>query len=327
MLRCARNDGLKILLALFLTVIAAGTAEAQTYPVRPVRLVVPYAPGGGTDILARLLVPKLSDALGQQVVVDNRPGASGNIGYDLAAKAAPDGYTLTMVDTSYMTNPSLYAKLPFDFDKDLVPVSLLASGPVILIVHPAVSVDSVKGLVELAKAKPGALDFASGGNGSSTHLAGELFKLVAGIDMVHVPYKGTGAAISDLIGGQVSIMFAGISQARSHVEAAKAKGLAVTGDARAPALPAVPTFAEAGLPGVESSTLWGTMAPAATPRDIVARLNAELVKAVRAPELQDRLVDLGFQAIGSTPDAFGAVLRAETEKWARVIKQAGIKPD
>jgi tripartite-type tricarboxylate transporter receptor subunit TctC len=314
-------------LVLLALVVATGAAHAQGYPVRPIRLVVPYAPGGGTDILARLIVPKLSEALGQQVVVDNRPGASGNIGYDIAAKAAPDGYVLTMVDTSYMTNPSLYAKLPFDFDKDLVPVSLLASGPVILIVHPSVAADSVGALVALAKAKPGALNFASGGNGSSTHLAGELFKLVAGVDMVHVPYKGTGAAITDLIGGQVSIMFAGISQARAYVETDKARGLAVTGAARAPALPGVPTFAEAGLPGVESSTLWGTMAPAATPRDIVQRLNAELVKAVRAPELQDRLVDLGFQPIRSTPEAFGAILRAETEKWAGVIKQAGIKPD
>jgi tripartite-type tricarboxylate transporter receptor subunit TctC len=314
-------------LVLLAIVVASGGAHAEGYPVRPIRLVVPYAPGGGTDILARLVVPKLSEALGQQVVVDNRPGASGNIGYDIAAKAAPDGYVLTMVDTSYMTNPSLYAKLPFDFDKDLAPVSLLASGPVILIVHPAVPAETVAGLIALAKAKPGALNFASGGNGSSTHLAGELFKLVAGVDMLHVPYKGTGAAITDLIGGQVSIMFAGISQARVQVEAGKARGLAVTGEARAAALPGVPTFAEAGLPGVESSTLWGVMAPAATPRDIVARLNREFVRAVRAPDLQDRLVDLGFQPIGSTPEQFGAILRAETAKWARVIAQAGIKLD
>ncbi len=307
--------------------IVPGLARAQSYPTHPIRLVVPYAPGGGTDILARLVVPKLSDALGQQVIVDNRPGASGNIGYDVVAKSPPDGYTLTMVDTSYMTNPSLFAKLPFDVDKDLVPVSLLASGPVILIVHPSVPATTVASLIDIAKAKPGALNFASGGNGSSTHLAGELFKLVAGVDMVHVPYKGTGAAINDLVAGQVSIMFAGISQARGHVEAGKARGLAVTGDTRAPALPAVPTFAETGLPGVESSTLWGTMAPAATPRDIVQRLNVELVKAVRAPDLQDRLADLGFQAIGSTQEAFGEILKSETAKWARVIKQVGVTLD
>jgi tripartite-type tricarboxylate transporter receptor subunit TctC len=314
-------------LALALLVGLAPAAWAQTYPTRAIRLIVPYAPGGGTDNLARLIAPKLSESLGQQVVIDNRPGASGNIGYELAAKAAPDGYTLTMVDTSYMTNPSLYAKLPIDFDKDLAPLSLLASGPVILVVHPSLAARSVKELIALAKAQPGKLNFASGGNGSSTHLGGELFKLVAGVDILHVPYKGTGAAVNDLLAGQVTIMFAGISQARGNVDAGKLRGLAVTGAARAPAMPAVPTFDELGVTGVDSSTLWGTMAPSATPRDIVQRLNAELVKAVRAPELKDKLLDLGYTPIGSTPDAFGAILRSETEKWAGVIKRAGITPD
>ncbi|MBV8166844.1 MAG: tripartite tricarboxylate transporter substrate binding protein, partial [Alphaproteobacteria bacterium] len=265
--------------------------------------------------------------LGQQVVIENRPGASGNIGYELAAKAAPDGYTLTMVDTSYMTNPSLFAKLPIDFDKDLIPLSLLASGPVILVVHPSLAASSVKELIALAKAQPGKLNFASGGNGSSTHLGGELFKLVAGVDILHVPYKGTGAAVNDLLAGQVTIMFAGISQARGAVEGGALRGLAVTGATRAPAMPSVPTFDELGIAGVDSSTLWGTMAPAALPRALVERLNAELVKAVRAPDLKDRLVDLGYTPIGSSPDEFGTVLRSETEKWAGVIKRAGITPD
>jgi len=232
-----------------------------------------------------------------------------------------------MVDTSYAVNPSLFAKLPFDPEKDLVPVCLLASGPVILIAHPSVPAPSVAELVALARAKPGRLEFASGGNGSSTHLAGELFKLVADVDIVHVPYKGTGLAIGDLVSGHVGLMFAGISQARSHVEAGKVTALAVTGETRAPALPQVPTFQEAGLGGVESSTYWGVMAPAATPRDIVARLNAEFVKAVRAPDLQARLGDLGYQPIGSTPDGFGANLRAETAKWASVVKRAGVHVD
>ncbi len=274
---------------------------------------MPYAPGGGTDNLARLIAPKLSESLGQQVVIENRPGASGNIGYELAAKAAPDGYTLTMVDTSYMTNPSLFAKLPIDFDKDLIPLSLLASGPVILVVHPSLPATSIKELIALAKAQPGKLNFASGGNGSSTHLGGELFKLVAGVDILHVPYKGTGAAVNDLLAGQGTIMFAGISQARGAVEGGKLRGLAVTGTTRAPA--------------IDSSTLWGTMAPAALPRELAQRLNAELVKAVRAPDLKDRLVDLGYTPIGSTSEEFGKILRSETEKWAGVIKRAGITPD
>jgi tripartite-type tricarboxylate transporter receptor subunit TctC len=307
--------------------LGAGAAHAQPYPTRAIKLIVPYAPGGGTDILARLIAPKLSEALGQQVVIENRPGGSGNIGYELAARAAPDGYTLTMVDTSYMTNPSLFAKLPIDFDKDLVPLSLLASGPVILVVHPALAVTSVKELIARAKAEPGKLAFASGGNGSSTHLGGELFKLIAGVDILHVPYKGTGAAVNDLLAGQVTIMFAGISQARGAVEAGKLHGLAVTGAERAPALPSVPTFDELGIAGVDSSTLWGTMAPAALPRDLVQRLNTELVKAVRAPELKDRLSDLGYTPIGSSPEDFGKILRSETEKWAGVIKRAGITPD
>jgi len=300
---------------------------AQTFPARAIRVIVPFAPGGGTDILIRTVSPKLSEALGQQLVIDNRAGGGSTIGSELAAKAPPDGYTLLMVDTSFTTNPSLYSKLPYDSALDFAPVSLMAAAPVILIVHPSVPVKTVKEFVALAKSKPGQLNFASGGPGSSTHLGGELLKLVAGIDLVHIPYKGTGPAVADVLGGQVVMMFAGISSVKQHVAVGRLRAIAVTGQKRSPAMPEVPTFIESGLRGVDSGTYWGCLAPAATPKDIVNKLSTTIANVLKMGDIEKRLSDLGFDAIGGTPDQFATIIRSETEKWARVIKSAHVKLD
>jgi tripartite-type tricarboxylate transporter receptor subunit TctC len=309
------------------TVAIAGVCMAQTYPAKPVRVIVPFAPGGGTDILTRTIAPKLSEVLGQQLVIDNRAGGGSTIGSEMAAKAVADGYTLLMVDTSFTTNPSLYRKLPYDSAHDFAPVSLMAAAPVILIVHPSVPVRTVKEFVALAKAKPGQLNFASGGAGSSTHLGGELLKLVAQIDLVHIPYKGTGPAVADVLGGQVVMMFAGISSVKQHVRVGRLRAIAVTGDKRSPAMPEVPTFVESGLKGVDSGTYWGCLAPAATPKDVVNKMSAVMASVLRLQEIQVRLVDLGFDPIGGSPEQFAANIQSETEKWARVIKTAGVKLD
>ncbi|HEX2825910.1 MAG TPA: tripartite tricarboxylate transporter substrate binding protein [Burkholderiales bacterium] len=315
---------------LAIAVLAAalcGTSHAQTYPSKPARVIVPFAPGGGTDILTRIMLPKLTEALKQQIVVDNRPGAGSQIGTDMVAKAPADGYTLLMVDTAFTTNPSLYSKLPYDSAKDFAPVSLLASGPVIMIVHPSVPVRTVKELVALARAKPGALNFASGGPGSSTHLGVELLKYIAKIDLVHIPYKGTGPAVADVLGGQVTMMFAGISSVKQHVENGRLRAIAVTGAARSPAMPNVPTFGEAGMKEVDASSYWGALAPARTPNDIVTRVSATMAQVLKMPDVRDKLVELGFVPIGGTPAEYAALLASETDKWAKVIKAAKVKLD
>ena len=309
------------------TLLSVATCVAQTYPARSVRVVVPFAPGGGTDILTRTIAPKLGEVLGQQLVIDNRAGGGSTIGSELVAKAVADGYTLLMVDTSFTTNPSLYSKLPYDSARDFAPVSLMAAAPVILIVHPSVPVQTVKEFVALAKAKPGQLNFASGGPGSSTHLGGELLKLVAGIDLVHIPYKGTGPAVADVLGGQVVMMFAGISSIKQHVAVGRLRAIAVTGDKRSSAMPEVPTFVESGLKGVDSGTYWGCLAPAATPKEVINKVSAMMATVLKLPETQPRLVDLGFDPIGGTPEQFSANIRSETEKWARVIRNAKVKLD
>ncbi len=308
-------------------IIAAQPASAQPYPSRPIRLIVAFSAGGSLDTTARLIAQKLTESTGQSVVVDNRVGAGGITGSDIVAKAAPDGYTLLMVDTSFTTNPSLYSKLPYDSARDFAPVSLLASAPVILIVHPSVPVRSVKEFVALAKAKPGQLNFASGGPGSSTHLGGELLKSAAGIDLQHIPYKGTGPAVADVLGGQVVMMFAGISSVKQHVAVGKLRAIAVTGEKRSPAMPEVPTFIESGLAGVDSGTYWGCLAPAGTPRDAVSRLSTAMAGVLKQPDINQRLIELGFDPLGGTPEQFAAVIRSETEKWARVIKAARVRLD
>jgi tripartite-type tricarboxylate transporter receptor subunit TctC len=307
--------------------IGASAAFAQSYPSKAIRIVVPFAPGGGTDILIRIMVPKMNDLLKQQLIVDNRPGAGSQIGAELVAKAPPDGYTILMVDSAFMTNPSLYAKLPYDSEKDFAPVSLVATAPVILIVHPSVPVHTVKELVAFARAHPGALNFASGGPGSSTHLGIELLKYVAKIDLVHIPYKGTGPAVADVLGGQVTMMFAGISSVKQHVEAGRLRAIAVTGEKRSPAMPTVPTFGEAGMPQVDASSYWGALAPARTAPDIVNRLSTTMAQVLKMPDIREKLVELGFVPIGGSPSDFAALLAKETAKWAKVIKAAGVKLD
>src|SRR4030095_5020494 len=272
-------------------------ACAQTYPTKPIRLVVPFPPGGATDILARDVAQKLSDAWGQSFVVDNRPGAGGNIGSELVAKAAPDGYTLEMGTVgTHAINASLYAKMPYDHVKDFVPVILVAGVPNVLVVNPSVPVNSVAELIAYAKANPGKLNFASSGNGTSIHLSGELFKVMAGVQITHVPYKGSAPALQDLLGGQVQLMFDNLPPSLPQIKAGKLKALAVTSTTRAAALPDVPTMAESGLPGFEASSWFGVLAPAGTPPAIVAKLNAEIGKWLASPEAKEKLAKQGANA-------------------------------
>src|SRR3954469_15597515 len=285
--------GGRLAVAAFCLMLASASV-AQSYPSRYIRMIVPYVPGGGTDTLTRTIAPKLAETLGQQIIIDNRVGGSSAVGTEIAARAAPDGYTLLMVDTSFTTNPALYGKLPFDPVKDFAPVSLVASAPVILVVHPSVPIRNVKEFVALAKSRPGELNFASGAPGSSTHLGGELLKSAAKVDVVNIPYKGTGQAITDVLGGQVGMMFAGISTVRQHVRAGKLRAIAVTGDKRAAAMPEVPTFVESGLAGVDSGTYWGCLAPAATPQDIVSKVSAALHTVVESADVRSRLEERGY---------------------------------
>ncbi len=312
---------------LVLALIAAGT-DAQTYPAKPIRLVVPFPPGGTTDILAREVGQRLSQSFGQSVVVDNRPGAAGNIGSELVAKSAPDGYTLLMATVgTHAINPSLYAKMPYDHVKDFAPVILVASVPNVLEVTPSLPVYRVADLIKLAKEKPGQINFASSGSGTSIHLSGELFKAMAGVDMTHVPYKGSAPAIADLIGGQVQVMFDNLPSSLPQIKAGKLRAIAVTSAQRAPALPEVPTIAESGLPGFEASSWFGLVAPAGTPPAIIARINAEVNQWLQSPEAKEKLLAQGAAAAGGSPEQFAAYIRAETEKWARVVKASGAKVD
>lgn len=304
---------------------ATGVAQAaDVYPVRPIRMIVAYPPGGGTDQVGRLMADQLTQQLGQNVVVDNRGGATGNIGTELAARAVPDGYTLLMGNVApNAVNVSMFKKLGFDPVRDFSPVSLVAITPNILVVHPSLQVKTVKELLALAKAKPGALNFPSAGVGSSSHLAGELLKSLAKIDMVHVPFKGGGPALVAMISGEVQIMFATMPAAMPHVKSGKARAIAVTTAKRSQAMPELPTIAEAGVTGYEASTWYGLLAPAKTPKPVVDRLHAETVKILAGPARQ-RLEVQGFEPIGGTPAEFGAYIKSEIAKWAKVIKDAGI---
>ena len=301
------------------------TALAQGYPARPVRIVVALAPGGGTDNLTRIMAPRLTELLGQQIVVENRAGAGGQIGTDFVAKAAPDGYTILNVDTSFASNPSLFSKLPYDSLRDFAPVSLLASAPVALVIHPSVPAKTLKELLALAKSRPTLFNFAMGGYGSATHLGVEQFKSVTKIDLVVIPYKGGGPATADVLAGQVVMMFGGPSSLAQHVATGRLRAVAVTGDKRIPALPGVPTFAEAGLKGVDAGSYWGSLAPAATPREIVNTLSGAMMKVLQIPEVRQRLIGLGYEPIGSTPEQFAANIRSEMEKWAKAVKEANIR--
>jgi len=320
LMRCATTCLLTAML------ITASATPAQTYPIRPIRWVVTYPPGGPTDVVARAIGAKLTEAWGQQIVIDNRAGAGGVIGTDIAAKAVPDGYTLLFGTSAGLTiNPALNSKLPYDAVKDFAPVSLLVLNPQILVVHPAVPVNSVKELVALAKARPGQLNYASVGIGSPNHMGMELLKALTGIDIVHVPYKGTGPAITDLLGGQVQVMFNSMPSVIPLVASGKLKGLAVGSVQRSPAVPDIPTVAEAGVPGFENVTWYGMFAPAKTPHDIIVKLNKQVVQILASPEMAQRLASQGAEPRSSTPEELTKFMRVESERWKKVIKTAGIK--
>jgi tripartite-type tricarboxylate transporter receptor subunit TctC len=311
--------------AVLLACAAALPAHGQAYPDRSVRLVVPFAAGGSSDTVARILANKLTASLGQTVVVENRAGAGGNIGAEHVARSSPDGYTLLMAAGSFAINPSLYASLPYDPVKDFDPVIHICSVTGILVAHPSVPASNVKELVMLAKSQPGRVNFASAGSGTVIHLAGELFKMMAKVDITHVPYKGSGPALADLIGGQVQVMFANMPGTLQHVRTGRLKVLAVTSGKRSPLLPEVPTVAESGIDGYEASTWFGILAPAGTPREVIARLNAEIAKVLEAPEMVQHLSNEGAQVTGGTPEWFRQNLKADIERWAPVVKASGAK--
>lgn len=316
----------RLLIAAVLSVSAG--AWAQSFPTKPIRFVVPYSPGGSTDTLARTLAQKMSDSMGQQVVVDNRPGANGNIGMEIVARAPADGHTIVL---GYIANvaigPSLYDKLPFDPVKDYEPVTLLATSPNVLVAHPGVPVKSLKDVIALAKSKPGQITYASASVASVGHLTGELLNQLAGIKMTHVAYKGSGQAVTDLLGGHIQLMFSGFSSTLVHIKSGKLRAIAQTGEKRSPALPDVPTIAEAGFPKFEATAWYGIHAPAKTPKPIVNRLNAEFVKALKLPDVQARLSSLGFEIAASTPEYYAGYIRSEIRKWEKVVKVSGARPD
>jgi tripartite-type tricarboxylate transporter receptor subunit TctC len=300
---------------------------AESYPVRPVRLIVPSTPGGSVDTLARTIGPKLTERWGQQVVIDNRSGAGGVIAGETLAKAPPDGYTLMLgTIASLATNASLQKRLPYDPIKDFAPVTLVATQNLMLLVHPSVPVKSVKELIRLAKAQPGKLSFASAGNGTGSHLSGELFKQLAGVDMLHIPYKGVAPALLDVISGQVSMSFPSILTALQQVRAGRLRALAVTGAHRSVAAPELPTLQEAGIKGYESATWYGIVAPFGAPTDVIAKLNAEVVSILKLPDVNERLSKEGADPVGNSPQEFGRFIQSEIEKWRKVIRAAGIQP-
>ncbi len=307
--------------------IPASDALAQAYPARPIRLIVSFAPGGSVDLVARLIGQKLAEAWGQQVVIDNRPGAGGNLSAELAARAAPDGYTLYMSSASFVVNASLYRNLPYDPIKDFVPISLIASVQNVLVAHPSLPARNVSQLIALARKTPGAINYASTGSGSSGHLTMELFKSMAGIDLTHVPYKVIGQATTDLLSGQVSLWFPSIPGVLPHIRAGKMAALAVAGGKRSPALAEVPTAAESGLRGFEASTWYPLLAPAGTPQAIVDKINAQVLTILGSAEVQERLAGQGVEPIGSTPAQLAGHLRSELAKWAKIVKLSRVSVD
>ena len=324
-------DRRTVIAALAATPIAVATRGAfaqAAYPAQPIRIVVPFPPGGATDIMARAAAQKMTEAWKAQVVVDNRPGAGGNIGSELVAKAPPDGYTLEMGTVgTHAINASLYAKMPYDHIRDFVPIVLVAAVPNVLVVHPSVPVNSVQELIAYIKANPGKVNFASSGSGTSIHLSGELFKVLTGVQITHIPYKGSAPALSDLLGGQVQMMFDNLPPSLPHIKGGKLKALAVTTTERAPALPDVPTMVEAGVPGFEASSWFGLLAPAGTPRPIVAKINDEIARWIATPEAKEKMTAIGANAKGGTPEDFAQHIAAETAKWAKVVKESGAKVD
>jgi tripartite-type tricarboxylate transporter receptor subunit TctC len=315
---------LREVLAAGAVLVLACPAQAQNYPVRPVRLVIPFSAGGAADVPGRMLTQKLSEALGQQVVVDNRPGAGSTIGAEHVAKAPPDGYALLMISNTHFVSAALYKKLAYDPVNDYSPVTQVTSAPNVVVVHPSLPVKTVKELIALAKAKPGKIDYASSGNGSTQHLTGALFCKMAGIDMTHIPYRGSGPVTADLLSGQVTVGFPGIAGMLPHIRAGKLRALAVTGAKRSPELPELPTVAQAGVKGYDVTAWFGVAGPKGTPRDIVLKLHAELLRVLKNPDLQKLLLTAGQEvAWQETPELFGEVLKVESAKWARMVKESG----
>ena len=314
-------------LASSLLAIGAGAASAQAWPVKPITMVVTYPAGGGADTMARLIAPKLGEALGQPIVIENKPGASGQIGASAVAKAAPDGYTLMLDASSFAVNPALFSKLPYDSDKAFKPIGVIALFPNVLLVNPAVPAASVKELVTQAKLKKNALSYASSGNGSAQHLAGAMFESAAGVDMLHVPYKGGAPALNDVIGGQVPVFFGNLASTLQHVQAGKLKPLAVTSARRSPILPAVPTMAEAGVAGYEVYEWNVLFAPAGTPEGIVSKLASALQKTLDAPDVKARIAQLGGEIQTAKPDAAQQFVRQQTTLWAKLVRERGISVD
>ncbi len=324
----ARPAAALLLLALAAGTLAPAPATAQAWPAKPVRMVVPFPPAGGTDVIARVIGPRLGEALGQQVLIDNRAGANGNVGTELVARAAPDGYTVLLNGGGTLAvNPSLYSRLPYDSVRDFAPVSMVALQPSVLVVHPSVPARSVSELITLARSRPGQLNYASSGSGSLAHLCAEVFKRMAKIDMLHVPYKGAGPSLADLLAGQVHLIFASSPSVMPHVRNGRLRALGVTTAKRVRATPDVPTIAEAGLPGFELTGWYGLLAPAGTPSPVVNRLNVDLVKTLNVADVQEKLVDQGLEVATSTPREFADFLKAEIAKYARVVREAGVKVD
>ena len=303
------------------------SATAQGYPARPIRLVVPFPPGGGTDTMARVIGPKLGEQLGQQIVAENRGGAGANIGAEIAAKSPPDGYTLMLATITNAIGASLYTKLNYDLVRDFAPITQLATTPHILVVHPSVPVKSVKEYIAFARARPGELTYSSSGSGSAAHLAGELFNSLTGVKTVHVPYKGGGPSMIALVGGEVSVCFATMPSAINYVKAGRLRGIAVTTAQRSPSTPDLPTIAESGVAGYEAGSWYGLSAPAGTPREIISRLNAETLKVMVLPDVKERLFNAGFEVVVSTPEQFAEFTRTEILKWGKLVRAAGLKVD
>ena len=312
--------------AAMLLPVAADAAE--TYPTRPIRLVVPYPAGGGTDIVGRVLGQKLSESLGQQIVVDNRGGAGGTLGTATAAKSAPDGYTLLLVPTSHVINPSIYAKLPYDTERDFAPITMVASAAILMAVHPGVPADTIRGFVEAAKARPQALGtYGSAGAGTVFHLTAELFKQLSGLPLLHVPYRGGGPTVTGLIAGDIPVAFETMLALQSHVRAGTLRALAITSPRRSAVMPEIPTTAEAGFPPLVADNSYALFAPAGTPAPILARLHEATVAALALPEVRERLHEQGAEVVGNRPDELAAYVAAEIPKWAALARQAGVKPD
>jgi tripartite-type tricarboxylate transporter receptor subunit TctC len=317
-----------VLMAVVTLVSAAcALADAQQYPARPLRIVVPFAAGGASDVVARLLAQKLTESLGQPVIVDNRPGAGANIGIGIAAKAPPDGYTLLVSSSAFTVNPTLYSKIPYDPYKDFQPLTCVGSSPNILAVHPSFPSKSVKELVELVRAQPGKHNYASTGTGTTPHLSGEMLRIAFKLDLRHIPYGGAGPQVQSLISGQVPIGFASVPSFAPQVKAGQLRGLAVTADQRVAALPEVPAMGELGIAGMSGDTFQGVLVPAGTPKQITARLYADIKKALAAAEVRERLITIGFEPIGNSPEEFAAQIRSDIARWGKVIRDAQIKAD